>query len=96
MENGQIHDYQINASSYWNYEHAPYYGRLHSSTGWISDLSDAAPYIAVDFLTITLLCGITTQGYAVDNFVTSLKISFKVGDNPFNPYRENGHEKVKE
>ena len=96
MENGEIQDYQVSASSYWNYEHAPYYGRLHSSTGWISEPSDAEPHITVDFLGTTMLFGITTQGYAVGNFVTSFKILLQLGDNPFNPYQENGHEKVKE
>ena len=95
MENGDIGDYQISASSYWDYEHAPYYGRLQSNTAWIPQLSDGDPYITVDLLYITMLCGITTQGYTMDNFVTSFKISLKVGDKPFTPYQENGQEKVR-
>ena len=96
MENGEIKDYQITASSHWNYEHAPYYGRLRSNAGWIPELSDGDPYIIVDLLDITMLCGITIQGYTIGNFVTSFKISLKFGENPFTPYQENGQEKVRE
>ena len=99
MESGNIDDFQIAATSFWNYEHAPYYGRLESTASWMADVSDTPdPHLVVDFRVLAMLVGIKTQGDFENNtFLTSFKIALKTGgeEASFNPYQENGAEKVR-
>ena len=95
MQAGHIEDHQISASTSWKFKHAPYNGRLHSRSSWMPFSSDTAKYLTVDLHDITMLAGISMQGaFEENNFTTSFKISLRTGDNPFNPYLENGVEKV--
>ena len=69
MQDGNIKDNQITASSMWNSKHAPWQARLHfdpSSPGyagsWSALNNEIGEWIEVDLLAVTKVTAIATQG----------------------------------
>ena len=65
MENGDIKNDQITASSFYQWEggREPWKGRLNSDSYWRTSVYNPTdPWIQVDLLQSTVVTGITTQG----------------------------------
>ena len=95
MENGEISDNQIIASSSWNYQSRGSIGRLNliaagsSRAGsWVSWKNDLNQWLQVDFQRSTIITGISTQGRQdLNQFVKSYTISFSDDRTNFNGFR---------
>ncbi|XP_028411993.1 coagulation factor VIII-like [Dendronephthya gigantea] len=106
MENGNILDEQITASSYWSITHRASNGRLNFTprderTGaWSSGNSSFPQWLQVDFKRSTVITGISTQGRNYGNntvanqFVKRYTISASKDGKIFRSYKQ--EETVKE
>ena len=101
MENGNIRDSQITASSQYNSGHRVQNGRLNfrarsGRTGsWSSRQNDRNQWLQVDFQRTTIITGVGTQGrQAYTQFVKSYTISFSNGGKGFRSYKLLGLVKV--
>lgn len=55
MENGEISEYSISASSFYDPETNPEKGRMGSDTAWVAGENNAYQYFQVTFLVILTL-----------------------------------------
>ena len=108
MENGNITDTQITASSEWrtagDYLHA-YQGRLHLKTAgamkgaWAAGQSDVNQWLQVDLRSYNArVTGVATQGrQGGDQWVTKYKLQFSFVNETaiFQTYKEKGQNKEK-
>ena len=108
MENGNITDTQITASSEWrgtdNYLHA-YRGRLHLKRAgnmkgaWAAGQKDVNEWLQVDLRSYNArVTGVATQGRQDRNqWVTKYKLQFSFFNEPgsFQTYKEKGQNKEK-
>nr|XP_054772179.1 lactadherin-like [Lytechinus pictus] len=65
VENRDVPDESLAASTYGQSNHAPWLARLNLDTayGWIPTLEDANPFLEVDLQTKHLVTGVITQGH---------------------------------
>ncbi|XP_028411638.1 EGF-like repeat and discoidin I-like domain-containing protein 3 [Dendronephthya gigantea] len=103
MENGDITDKQITASSEWKTDHGAANGRLNFTprdgrTGaWSSGRNDVNQWLQVDFQRSALVTGISTQGRnGLNQFVKSYTVSSSQDGENFQHFLENGTFKFKE
>ena len=95
MENKQIRNEMITASSYRDSNSSPEKARLNTPGFWMPSADSKLEYLQIDFLQQAFLTGITTQGRAdAPSYVTSYKVQFSTDGLNWNTYRENGAEKV--
>ena len=101
MENGNIRDSQITASSQNDYGHRVQNGRLNfrarsGRTGaWSSGRIDRNQWLQVDFQRTTIITGVSTQGrQEATQFVKSYTISFSNDGKGFRSYKPGGLVKV--
>ena len=96
MENHQIRDEQINASSVSNVSFMATYGRLSSSRSWIASVDDHSPWFQVDFIENATVREVSTQGRGwKQQWVTSYNVSYSYDGENFQFYKANGQIKVK-
>ena len=95
MENGDITNNQITASSFYS-EYFPWRGRLNNASCWVASKGyPAKPWIQVDLLHLTVVTGIITQGSEAFNVrATSLQIQYGDSENSLVFILENGIPKV--
>ena len=93
-----IPDSRITASTLYNNNYYPYYGRLHEnrgSGGWCTKTtSDRTDYLQVDMGTVRSVCAFATQGVHRNVWTTSYKIHFSIDGVTWNTYKETNIEKV--
>ena len=102
MENRNISDDQIRASSKLHYKNLAANGRLnfkpdYSIVGgaWSSQTNDLNQWLQVDFRRSNIITGISTQGrYDRDQFVKNYTISFGDDGKQFHVYKVNKIVKV--
>ena len=98
MENGQIEDDQIRASSEVDNGHAAVNGRLNLIRGvgaWLAKGGDENPWLQVDFLENTTVTAISTQGrHDSLQFVKSYTVSYSNDGTSFKFCEESGEVKV--
>ena len=101
MEDGNITDSQISASSRNTWSCSPPLARLNLQSasplvgGWTASSSDSHPWLQVDFLTHTKVTGIATQGLSSSAaFVDKFTISYSNNNQDFEQYEEFGSIKV--
>ena len=98
MENGQIKDDQIRASSRYNHQFAASNGRLNlnvESGAWAYLRSDQNPWLQVDFMENTTVTAISTQGQRnFDHWVKNYTVSYSSNGTYFQFYEVNGQIKV--
>ena len=96
MENGQIPNSAIKASTIWSGYYAAYYGRLNSERGWFAGKQDAHQWLQIDFGEDTQVTAISTQGYyKLNRWVKSYTLSYSnTGLEPFTPYKQQRYPKV--
>ena len=88
MENGEISDAQISASSQWDTNHGPTKGRLNlkqrgiSQGGWSARSNDVNQWLQVDLRSFTTVTGLATQGrhaywsWRYKQWVTSFNVQY--------------------
>ena len=102
MENGEISDRQITASSQLDASHAPFQGRLNlKATGnqaesWSAGSNDSSQWLQVDLGSPnTKVTGVATQGRNdPPQWVTKYKLQFsnvEVGFHYYTDLRQNGN-----
>ena len=101
MENGDIRDNQITASSEWGTEERAINGRLnlHAQVGragaWSSRQNNLDQWLQVDFQRSRLIAGISTQGRNNHNqFVKRYTVSSSQDGKTFQVYTHGGTVKV--
>ena len=98
MENGEITDAQISASSEYDIDHASVQGRLnfmgnHIKQGaWVASPSDVYPWLQIDLLRQdTKITLIATQGrYDAAQWVTKYSLLYSNNTSDFIYYKEQG------
>ena len=96
MENGAILDWQITASSQWDYNHAPVQGRLYfratanKAGSWSAVSSDPSQWLQVDLESqYTKVTRVATQGREDSpQWVTKYKLQFSNDGENFHYYTE--------
>lgn len=104
MENGEISDNQIIASSEWNEKHSANMARLHFNGGalgkasaWFSLTKDADQWLQIDLFSLgnkyTRITGVATQGRRNENYqqwVSKYKLQYSNDGVNFRYYKEQG------
>ena len=100
MENGEIPDSRITASSVYfdSADFKPWIGRLNNPNGaWVPQISQEDNWLKIDLSRKMIVTKVATQGkpnLAQWQWVTSYKISFSQDDHAWEVYKEHGVEKV--
>ena len=103
MENGEIADAQISASSHWNYNYAATQGRLSPKrrridSGWFARSNDLNQWLQVDLGSFTTVVGVATQGrysYRWRQWVTSFNVQYSNDGVIFQFYTETWNSSAK-
>ena len=104
MENGQILDSQITASSKFDSNHGASNGRLNFAAGagrtgsWSARINDVNQWLQVDLLGKPKVTAIMTQGRgdcSCNQFVKSFTISYSDSGSTFTSYPEGSQAKVR-
>ena len=102
MENGEIKDSQVTASSVKreNTEYQPFSARLHNQLGnWRPGSDSVGEWLQIDFSDRVAVTKVATQGRNPSgdyrNWVTSYKLSFSRDAASWKFFEESGQEKVR-
>jgi len=101
MENFIITPAQITASSQYDGDHAPNYGRLHYQGNygtWAAGVNDLNQWIQIDFRVQTTVTYVATQGrFGGGQRVTHYKLQYSNDGNSFQVFKQQGEntDKVK-
>ena len=98
MQSGRIRSKSITASSSYNPQFGPNYGRLRQNPGrcWLAKRNNHHQWIQVDLRSSFKVTAIATQGRGnVDQWLTSYWIFYSVDLIHFAPFREWGKNKVR-
>ena len=105
MENGEIADGQISASSHWDYNHAAIQGRLNfkqwgiKQGGWSARSNDLNQWLQVDLGSFTTVAGVATQGRNsyrwIKQWVTSFNVQYSDDGVIFQFYKETWNSSAK-
>ena len=105
MENGEIADSQISASSQWGNNYAAIQGRLHfkqqgvKQGGWSTRPNDLNQWFQVDLGSFTTVAGIATQGRnsygRLKQFVQSFNLQYSSDGVIFQFYKETWNSSAK-
>jgi len=101
MENFKITPAQISASSQYDGDHAPNYGRLHYQGyygTWAAGVNDINQWIQIDFTVQTTVTYVATQGrLGGGQRVTHYKLQYSNDGNSFQVFKQQGEntDKVK-
>ena len=96
----KIPDAKMTASTFYNSNYHPYYGRLHENRSagnrWCPKTeSDRTDYLQVDLGTVGSVCAVATEGVqSHGEWTTSYKLQFSLDGATWKPYMENLVEKV--
>ena len=96
MENGQIKDDQITASTYVQH-YEPHEARLNAKggRGWHARYTKSTEYLQIDFRREVNITGVATQGESTGgSYVTEYKLSMSEDGKTWNEYTENNKSKV--
>jgi hypothetical protein len=98
MESRKIPDSRIKASSEWNTNLGPRYGRLHWNKCWHARSPDTNQWLQIDFKYKATVTEILTQGcpdYYVNKWVKSYTIAYSDDGANFTTYKgDEGQDKV--
>ena len=91
MENFKITPAQISASSQYDGNHAPNYGRLHYQGTWAAGVNDLNQWIQIDFRVQTTVTYVATQGRSGSSQrVTQYKLQYSNDGNSFQVFKRQG------
>ena len=96
IEDGRVADQVMTASSYYNNHYRPWNGRLNKPrSGWWPKRNDRRPWLQIDFLAMTKVTRVATQGlYNANYWVKKYYVKYAKNKNRFVPYREGRATKV--
>ena len=96
LENGNIPDSAIMASSMHSNTYRPNLGRLHKYYGWLAGTSNNQQWFQVDFGSWTKVARVSTQGRQNGaNWLTKYKLAYSYDGVFFKDYKEDhGNAKV--
>ena len=99
VDRNRISDARMTASSSYNNDYHPSYGRLNESSGnggWCPKTnSDRTDYLQVDMGEVRSVCGVATQGIRGSTiWTTSYKLQLSTNSITWNNYKETNIEKV--
>ena len=89
----------MTASTYFDSDFYPYYGRLNENRGdgaWCAETTtNRTDYLQVDMGAVHSVCAVATQGYSKNPvWTTSYKVHLSKDGVTWNSYKENNIEKV--
>ena len=98
-DRNKIPDNRMTASTFYNSNNSPYYGRLNEnrgSGGWCTKTTtDRTDYLQVDMGAVHSVCAVATQGHRAGyDWITSYKVHLSTDGVTWNSYKENNVEKV--
>ncbi|XP_038059952.1 retinoschisin-like [Patiria miniata] len=77
LENGTVTDDHITSSSHQGNFPARD-GRLNNNVAWVAQWGDTNPWIEVDLIDSTVVCGVITQGYYMyTHYVTQYQVAYQ-------------------
>ena len=97
MENGNIPDSKITASSIQSASTPTKNGRLNYASGssWCAGTSDTNPYLQIDLQTLHIICAVSTQGNPqADQWVKNYTLKLSTDGIAWTDYKEGGQVKV--
>ncbi|CAB4013337.1 lactadherin-like isoform X2, partial [Paramuricea clavata] len=98
LEDGNIKDFQLSATSFSTEDYGQQYGRLNHSTygGWLHASTDADPWFEVNLIKDALISGVATQGGVQDDsmWMETFKFSYSIDGTNFAFYKFDGQTKV--
>ena len=95
VEDGRVAGPVMTASSYLSSSYKPMNGRLNSYTAWAPRRNEKKPWLQVDFLAMTKVTRVDTQGqYNANYWVKKYYVMYAKKKNQFTPYREGKTTKV--
>ena len=95
MEDKRIREGDISASSYYNANLAPWFGRLNHLYAWMARTRNTKQWLKINFGYVTQFRGIASQGRSNSNqWVTSYVVTFSRYGNTYVTYKENKRVKV--
>ena len=96
VEDGRVAGPVMTASSYVSTSYGPMYGRLNGYRAWGPRRNERKPWLQVDFLAMTKVTRVATQGqYNANYWVKKYYIMYAKNKNQFTPYREGKTTKVR-
>ena len=95
LENNEIPDSSITASSRYSYDYRASQGRLYQQGSWGAGTTDAKQWFQVDFVNWTRVTGVAIQGSTYSGWyrrlwVTRFKLFYSYDGVFFSDYREDG------
>lgn len=97
FEDKRLTDGQFTASSYYNSNYSPWYGRLNSYNSWGPRTNNVNQWLQVNFVAIFKVTGIATQGRHNANYwVKKYIVSYSTDSTNFRYYTEGRGAKVGE
>ena len=97
MENGNISDSEIKASTKQSSSTPAKNGRLNYTSGssWCAGTSDSNPYLQIDLQTLHIICAVSTQGNSkADQWVKTYTLKLSKDGSTWTDYKEDGLVKV--
>ena len=97
MENGNILDSEIKASTKQSASTPAKNGRLNYTLGssWCAGTSDSNPYIQIDLQTLHIICAVSTEGNSqADQWVKTYTLNVSKDGSTWTDYKEDGLVKV--
>ena len=95
LENNEITESSITASSSYSYDYRASQGRLYRQGSWRADTNDAEQWFQVDFVNWTRVTGVAIQGSIYSGWyrrlwVTKFQLVYSHDGVFFSDYREDG------
>ena len=95
LENGNIPDSAITASSMLSSTYKPSLGRLHKYYGWLAKTANKQQWFQVDFGSWTKVTRVATQGRQNGaDWITKYNLAYSYDGVFFKDYKEDGYTKV--
>lgn len=94
----KIPDARMTASTFYNNNEYPYYGRLNGTRGngaWCAKANNKGDYLQVDMMKVYSVCAVATQGSRENNYwTTRYKLHYSTNGATWEFYKENRIHKV--
>ena len=96
VEDGRVAGPVMTASSYVSTAYGPMYGRLNGYRAWGPRRNERQPWLQVDFLALTKVTRVATQGqYNANYWVKKYYVKYAKKKNKFTTYQEGKTTKVR-
>jgi len=91
LENNELPDSSITASSRYSETYRASHGRLYQKGSWLANINGVEQWFQVDFVNRTKVTGVAIQGFAYRywlDWVTKFKLAYSYDGEFFIDYRE--------